>query len=267
MHVFVWHDADIQWFFCSSVLKASVIFLTPQAFLFYSTASIHATSLQLQSHAQPPCSTPHCHRKDDVMPIPKGRASVLLRWMGPDVLSWFPQAESLWRWCCVTTWINSAFLSLISEQQGSWGCDTGNVPCVTHPDPSTERWSPSWTRSNRSGLRTLRAGGAEQAPRWAPLPAGSNLLPDETFPACIKALSFPSLTHRLRAIPTNSKPDQARYCGEMNRCPANGPARLHSWTSHGNPSPPVAQVQQHQAAPFQNPLWQCKASHELQKLS
>lgn len=83
-----------------------------------------------------PPSTPHCHHKDDVMPIPKGRSSVLLTWMGPDVLSWFPQAESLWRWCCVTTWINSAFLYLISEQHDSWGCDTGNVPCVTHPDPT-----------------------------------------------------------------------------------------------------------------------------------
>lgn len=46
----------------------------------------------------------------------------------------------------------------------------------------------------------------------------------------------------------------------MNRCPTNCPARLDSWTSHGNLSPPVAQVQQHRAAcvPFLNPLWQCR---------
>lgn len=186
MHLFVWYDADIWWFFYSSVLKASVIFLTPQAFLFYSAASIHATSLQLQNHAQPahPADAspfhPHCHHKADVMPIPEGRASVLLTRMGPDVLSRFPQAESLWRWCCLTTWINPAFLYLISEQQDSWGCDTENVPCVTHPDQNTSRWSPPWTRPNRGGARTVSEPGA---PRWALLPPESNLLPDEMLPS------------------------------------------------------------------------------------
>lgn len=58
MYLFVWYDVIIQWFFYNSVLKASVIFLTPQAFLFYSTTSIHATSLLLQSRAHPADSSP-----------------------------------------------------------------------------------------------------------------------------------------------------------------------------------------------------------------
>lgn len=70
--------------------------------------------------------------------------------------------------------------------------------------------------------------------RAGPCPRQSSLLPDETFPSCVKALSFSSLTQRLRAIPTNSKTDQVRYFSEMNRCLTNRPARLPSWTSHGN---------------------------------
>lgn len=46
----------------------------------------------------------------------------------------------------------------------------------------------------------------------------------------------------------------------MNHCPTNCPAGLDSWTSHGNLSPLVAQVQQHHTAhlSFLNPLWQCR---------